>query len=57
MISKVMVTEKQLSESVSDGVMWFKCPKCKEKVGAEPDAHFVYCQSCNERIEIINPYF
>ena len=57
MISKVMVTEKQLSESVSDGVMWFKCPKCKEKVGAEPDARFVYCQSCNERIEIINPYF
>lgn len=54
---KVKVTGKHLKESINEGIMTFKCPKCKHSVMAEPDAETTCCQTCNTMITIINPYF
>jgi len=53
----VTMTEKDLEQSVFDGVWYPICPHCGAATGAEPDATFVYCDACGERFRIVNPYF
>jgi len=52
----VTVTEDQLGQAAMEGVMQLECPYCYSETPAEPDAQAVYCQICNRRFMIDNPY-
>ena len=52
--AKIVVDETQLEEAISDGVMHLNCPKCGCALVAEPDADSVWCEECDESIDIVN---
>ena len=52
-----MMTEGDLEQAVMDGIWYPKCPYCGENTSAEPDASYIYCDNCEQRFKIINPYF
>jgi len=54
---KYTITLKEFEEGAMEGLMHIKCPQCKEKTPAEPDATGTYCQSCDSHIALANPYF
>jgi len=51
------MTEDDLGVAAYEEVWYPKCPYCGAKTPAEPDAHAVYCEACNRRFKIINPFF
>ena len=53
----VTMTEEDFEASVMEGVWYPTCPYCGVSTPAEPDADAIYCQACNRRFKIINPYF
>ena len=53
----VTMTEADLEVATFEDVWYPECPYCGAKTPAEPDAHAVYCQACNRRFRIINPFF
>jgi len=52
----VTVTEDQLGQGAMEGVMQLECPYCHSETPAEPDAQAIYCQICNRRFMVDNPY-
>lgn len=48
---------EQLEESVMEGLWYPTCPYCGADTSAEPDATSVYCQNCDKKFRIINPFF
>jgi len=53
----VTMTEDDLETATFEDVWYPVCPYCGAATPAEPDAHAVYCQACNRRFKIINPFF
>lgn len=54
---RVIMTEEDLEAAALEDVWYPKCPYCGAETPAEPDAHYVYCQACNRRFKILNPFF
>lgn len=56
-IKTVRITPQGLHDAIV-GEGWNpNCPYCGSPTPVEPDADYVYCQDCNQRFKIINPYF
>lgn len=53
----VRMTEADLEAATLEDMWYPVCPYCGASTPAEPDAHAVYCQACNRRFKIINPFF
>jgi len=53
----VTMTGDDLETATFEGVWYPTCPYCGAETPAEPDAHAVYCEACNRRFKIINPFF
>jgi hypothetical protein len=53
----ITMTGDDLETATFDGVWYPTCPYCGAETPAEPDAHAVYCEACNRRFKIINPFF
>lgn len=53
---EVTVDEQMLENAVYNSGFTFKCPFCGSSVKCGVDADYTYCQSCDQRIKIINPY-
>lgn len=53
----VTMTEDDLETATLEDLWYPICPYCGAETPAEPDAHAVYCQACNRRFKIINPFF
>ncbi|GAI16749.1 unnamed protein product [marine sediment metagenome] len=53
----VTMSEEAFETSVVEGVWYPTCPYCGVSTSAEPDATAIYCDACNKRFKIINPYF
>ena len=53
----VTMTGDDLETATFDGVWYPTCPYCGAETPAEPDAHAVYCEACDRRFKIINPFF
>jgi len=56
-LKTVTMTESDLESAVMDSIWYPTCPYCGASTGAEPDASYIYCDACNQRFKIINPYF
>lgn len=53
----VTMSTGQLEESVMEGLWYPTCPYCSAETPAEPDASSIYCQNCDKKFRIINPFF
>lgn len=53
----VTMTADDLETATFEDLWYPICPYCGAETPAEPDAHAVYCQACNRRFKIINPFF
>jgi len=56
-IKGVTMSEDDLETSVLEGVWYPTCPYCGAETPAEPDARAVYCQSCDQKFLLNNPYY
>ncbi len=53
---KIVVTDDNLAEAATEGVMSLVCPYCGCSLLAEPDAEYVYCDECDAEIKVVNYY-
>lgn len=51
------MSQEDLESAVMDGLWYPTCPYCGASTSAEPDAEETYCDACDQRFKIINPYF
>ena len=53
----VTMTEEDLEAATMEDMWYPVCPYCSAETPAEPDATAVYCQACDRRFKIENPFF
>lgn len=51
-IKTVTMDLEDLEEATMDGVWYPICPYCGEDTPAEPDAHSIHCNGCNNSFKI-----